>query len=120
MSEDVGVEHGAEKRHGDVRGHEGHCRASDVDLLRSEATGEDRARIRREEEPRDKGDDTDDGVERQIDTIETANIAIIPMGPFLSVEPDVRLGEAEGEQRQREDERVTGLVHAVIRLPHEG
>lgn len=119
MGDDVRVEDGGEERQGDVARHDGHELTGEPHLPGGETPGEEGVDVGGEREPQGEHRRADQRIERQVHPVEGADVLLCARDPFLRVEADVRLREAEREEREREDERVRGLVDAVVRLPHE-
>lgn len=119
MGDDVRVEDGGEERQGDVARHDGHELTGEPHLPGGETPGEEGVDVRCEREAQPQRHGADHDVEHEVHAIKGADVLLCARDPFLRVEADVRLREAEREEREREDERVRRLVHAVIRLPHE-
>ena len=72
-----------------------------------------------EHETQRQHDGADHRVQHQVHTVQDTDALLGAPRPFQGVETDVRFRETEREKCEREDERVRGLVHTVVRLPHE-
>lgn len=116
---DVGVEDRGEERGRDVHRHDGHEGLCERHLLRREPGREHQPGVRGEGEAERERRRADHDVEEEVHPVEAADVPLRALGPGLRVEPQVGLRKPEGEDRQREDEGVRRLIHAVVGLPHE-
>lgn len=120
VGDDVRIEDGGEERQGNVARHDGHELSGKSHLVGREAPREKGTDVYGEHETQRQHDGADHRVQHQVHTVQDTYVPLVAPRPFLGVETDVRLRETEREESEREDERVRGLIDAVVRLPHKG
>lgn len=120
MRRDVGIEHDGEQRRGDVERHDGEQLPGERDLRLGEPGREHRAGVCGEAHAEGDRRGCDGDVKREVHAVQVPDVALAAVRHRLRVEAHVGLGEAEGQERQREDKGVRALEDAVVRLPHVG